>query len=82
MVSYGYEVLKPKLATIGVSLSDEAQFGLTAKVQATPTDIARLQKGEVFSNEIKLGVKFMTQNQNQNRTAKLKSSYRSKPARF
>ncbi|OBX62408.1 hypothetical protein A9299_04230 [Moraxella osloensis] len=65
LVSYGYEVLKPKLATIGVSLSDEAQFGLKAKVQATPTDIARLQKGEVFSNEIKLGVKFMTQNQNQ-----------------
>lgn len=66
LVSYGYEVLKPKLATIGVTLSDEAQFGLKAKVQATPTDIARLQKGEVFSNEIKLGVKFMTQNQNQN----------------
>ena len=65
LVSYGYEVLKPKLATIGVSLSDEAQFGLKAKVQATPTDIARLQKGEVFSNEIKLGVKFMTQAQNQ-----------------
>ena len=66
LVSYGYEVLKPKLATIGVTLSDEAQFGLKAKVQATPTDIARLQKGEVFSNEIKLGVKFMTQTQNQN----------------
>lgn len=65
LVSYGYEVLKPKLATIGVTLSDEAQFGLKAKVQATPTDIARLQKGEVFSNEIKLGVKFMTQAQNQ-----------------
>lgn len=65
LVSYGYEVLKPKLATIGVSLSDEAQFGLKAKVQATPTDIARLQKGEVFSNEIKLGVKFITQNQAQ-----------------
>nr|WP_312275605.1 hypothetical protein [Moraxella sp. CTOTU46711] len=65
LVSYGYEVLKPKLATIGVTLSDEAQFGLKAKVQATPTDIARLQKGEVFSNEIKLGVKFMTQTQNQ-----------------
>ncbi len=65
LVSYGYEVLKPKLATIGVSLSDEAQFGLKAKVQAKPTDIARLQKGEVFSNEIKLGVKFMTQNQTQ-----------------
>lgn len=65
LVSYGYEVLKPKLATIGVTLSDEAQFGLKAKVQATPTDIARLQKGEVFSNEIKLGVKFMTQNQAQ-----------------
>ena len=63
LVSYGYEVLKPKLATIGVSLSDEAQFGLKAKVQATPTDIARLQKGEVFSNEIKLGVKFLTQTQ-------------------
>ena len=63
LVSYGYEVLKPKLATMGVSLSDEAQFGLKAKVQATPTDIARLQKGEVFSNEIKLGVKFMTQTQ-------------------
>ena len=68
LVSYGYEVLKPKLATIGVSLSDEAQFGLKAKVPATPTDIARLQKGEVFSNEIKLGVKFMNQNQNQNQT--------------
>lgn len=65
LVSYGYEVLKPKLATIGVTLSDEAQFGLKAKVPATPTDIARLQKGEVFSNEIKLGVKFMTQNQTQ-----------------
>ena len=65
LVSYGYEVLKPKLATIGVTLSDEAQFGLKAKVQATPTDIARLQKGEVFSNEIKLGVKFMAQAQNQ-----------------
>ena len=65
LVSYGYEVLKPKLATMGVSLSDEAQFGLKAKVPATPTDIARLQKGEVFSNEIKLGVKFMTQAQNQ-----------------
>lgn len=65
LVSYGYEVLKPKLATIGVTLSDEAQFGLKAKVQATPTDIARLQKGEVFSNEIKLGVKFMTQTQAQ-----------------
>lgn len=65
LVSYGYEVLKPKLATIGVSLSDEAQFGLKAKVPATPTDIARLQKGEVFSNEIKLGVKFMTQTQTQ-----------------
>ena len=65
LVSYGYEVLKPKLATIGVSLSDEAQFGLKAKVQAKPTDIARLQKGEVFSNEIKLGVKFMAQAQNQ-----------------
>lgn len=65
LVSYGYEVLKPKLATIGVSLSDEAQFGLKAKVPATPTDIARLQKGEVFSNEIKLGVKFMAQAQNQ-----------------
>lgn len=63
LVSYGYEVLKPKLATIGVTLSDEAQFGLKAKVPATPTDIARLQKGEVFSNEIKLGVKFMTQTQ-------------------
>ena len=66
LVSYGYEVLKPKLATIGVSLSDEAQFGLKAKVPAKPTDIARLQKGEVFSNEIKLGVKFMTQTQTQN----------------
>ena len=65
LVSYGYEVLKPKLATMGVSLSDEAQFGLKAKVSATPTDIARLQKGEVFSNEIKLGVKFMTQTQAQ-----------------
>lgn len=65
LVSYGYEVLKPKLATIGVTLSDEAQFGLKAKVQATPTDMARLQKGEVFSNEIKLGVKFMTQTQAQ-----------------
>lgn len=65
LVSYGYEVLKPKLATIGVTLSDEAQFGLKAKVQATPTDIARLQKGEVFTNEIKLGFKFMTQNQTQ-----------------
>lgn len=65
LVSYGYEVLKPKLATIGVTLSDEAQFGLKAKVQAKPTDIARLQKGEVFSNEIKLGVKFMTQTQTQ-----------------
>ncbi len=65
LVSYGYEVLKPKLATIGVNLSDEAQFGLKAKVQAKPTDIARLQKGEVFSNEIKLGVKFLTQAQNQ-----------------
>lgn len=65
LVSYGYEVLKPKLATIGVTLSDEAQFGLKAKVQATPTDIARLQKGEVFSNEIKLGVKFLTQTQAQ-----------------
>lgn len=65
LVSYGYEVLKPKLATIGLSLSDEAQFGLKAKVQATPTDMARLQKGEVFSNEIKLGVKFMTQTQTQ-----------------
>ena len=65
LVSYGYEVLKPKLATIGVSLSDEAQFGLKAKVQATPTDMARLQKGEVFSNEIKLGVKFMAQTQAQ-----------------
>ncbi|MBW4009494.1 hypothetical protein HG532_05570 [Moraxella osloensis] len=63
LVSYGYEVLKPKLATIGVSLSDEAQFGLKAKVPAKPTDIARLQKGEVLSNEIKLGVKFMTQAQ-------------------
>ena len=63
LVSYGYEVLKPKLATMGVSLSDEAQFGLKAKVPATPTDIVRLQKGEVFSNEIKLGVKFMTQAQ-------------------
>ena len=63
LVSYGYEVLKPKLATIGVTLSDEAQFGLKAKEQAKPTDIARLQKGEVFSNEIKLGVKFMTQTQ-------------------
>ncbi len=63
LVSYGYEVLKPKLATIGVTLSDEAQFGLKAKVPATPTDIARLQKGEVFSNEIKLGVKFLTQAQ-------------------
>ncbi|MEN9494461.1 MAG: hypothetical protein RJA89_703, partial [Pseudomonadota bacterium] len=40
LVSYGYEVLKPKLATIGVSLSDEAQFGLKAKVPAMPTDIA------------------------------------------
>ena len=65
LVSYGYEVLKPKLATIGVTLSDEAQFGLKAKVPATPTDNARLQKGEVFSNEIKLGVKFMTQTQAQ-----------------
>lgn len=65
LVSYGYEVLKPKLATIGVTLSDEAQFGLKAKVQATPTDLARLQKGEVFSNEIKLGVKFMTQTHTQ-----------------
>ena len=65
LVSCGYEVFKPKLATMGVSLSDEAQFGLKAKVQATPTDIARLQKGEVFSNEIKLGVKFMTQTQAQ-----------------
>lgn len=65
LVSYGYEVLKPKLAAIGVSLSDEAQFGLKAKVPATPTDIARLQKGEVFSNEIKLSVKFMTQTQAQ-----------------
>ena len=46
-------------------MSDEAQFGLKAKVQAKPTDIARLQKGEVFSNEIKLGVKFMTQTQTQ-----------------
>ena len=63
LVSYGYEVLKPKLATIGVTLSDEAQFGLKAKEQAKPTDIARLQKGEVFSNEIKLGVKFLTQAQ-------------------
>ena len=63
LVSYGYEVLKPKLATIGVTLSDEAQFGLKAKVPATLNDIARLQKGEVLSNEIKLGVKFMTQAQ-------------------
>lgn len=65
LVSYGYEVLKPQLAAIGVSLSDEAQFALKAKVQATPADLARLSRGEVFSNEIKLGVKLATANPTQ-----------------
>lgn len=61
LVSYGYEVLKPQLAALGVTLSDEAQFALKAKVQATPADLARLSRGEVFSNEIKLGIKLSNQ---------------------
>ena len=61
LVSYGYEVLKPQLAAIGVSLSDEAQFALKTKAQATPADFARLARGEVVSNEIKLGVKLVFQ---------------------
>lgn len=65
LVSYGYEVLKPQLAAIGVTLSDEAQFALKAKAQATPADLARLSRGEVFSNEIKLGVKLATANPTQ-----------------
>lgn len=60
LVSYGYEVLKPKLSAIGVNLADDAQFGLKTNANATPADIARLQSGGVFSNEINLRIKLLT----------------------
>ncbi|MFW2176966.1 MULTISPECIES: hypothetical protein [unclassified Moraxella] len=60
LVSYGHEVLKSPLANIGVTLSDEATFGLKTNYPATPADTVRLQRGEVFANEIKLAVKLKT----------------------
>lgn len=56
LVSYGYEVLKPKFAELGVTLADDAGFGLKTNAKATPADIARLQNGGVFANEINLWV--------------------------
>lgn len=56
LVSYGYEVLKPKLAELGVTLADDAGFGLKTNAKATPADTARLQSGGVFANEINLRV--------------------------
>lgn len=57
LVSYGHEVLKPQLAKIGIGLTEDAQFGLKTNYKSTANDIARLQRGEVFSNEIELGVR-------------------------
>lgn len=56
LVSYGYEVLKPKFAELGITLADDAQFGLKTNAKATPADTARLQSGGVFANEINLRV--------------------------
>lgn len=60
LVSYGYEVLKPKLSAMGVNLADDAQFGLKTNTKATPADTARLQSGGVFANEINLRIKLLT----------------------
>lgn len=60
LVSYGYEILKPQLAKLGIQLADDAGFGLKTNAKATPADIARLQSGGVFSNEINLKVKLTT----------------------
>lgn len=68
LVSYGYEVLKPQLAKIGVNLADDAGFGLKTNAKATPADIQRLQSGGVFANEINLKIKLATQ-QNSHQTA-------------
>lgn len=59
LVSYGYEILKPQLAKIGVQLADDAGFGLKTPAKSTPADIARLQSGGVFTNEINLKVKLL-----------------------
>lgn len=60
LVSYGYEVLKPALANIGIALAEDAQFGLKTKANATPAATNRLQAGEVFANEIRLAVRLKT----------------------
>lgn len=57
LVSYGYEILKPALAEIGVMLADDAQFAMSSKAHASPDDIRRLTSGNVYSNEINLRVK-------------------------
>ncbi len=57
LVSYGHEVLKPQLAKLGLSLSEDAQFGLKTNHKATSNDTARLTRGEVFANELTLSVK-------------------------
>lgn len=60
LVSYGYEILKPALAELGMALADDAQFALNSKAHASADDVRRLSAGEVYNNEINLRVKLAT----------------------
>ncbi|OBX84616.1 hypothetical protein [Faucicola atlantae] len=59
LVSYGYEILKPKLQAIGVSVAEDMTFGLKTTAKAGADEHRALQAGTVLPSQLNLGVKFV-----------------------
>ncbi|OPH34730.1 hypothetical protein [Moraxella atlantae] len=59
LVSYGYEILKPKLQVMGVSVAEDMTFGLKTTAKAGVAEHSTLQSGTVLPSQLNLGVKFV-----------------------
>lgn len=59
LVSYGYEILKPKLQVMGVSVAEDMTFGLKTTAKAGVAEHNALQSETVLPSQLNLGVKFV-----------------------
>ena len=59
LVSYGYEILKPKLQAMGVSVAEDMTFGLKTTAKAGVAEHNALQSETVLPSQLNLGVRFV-----------------------
>lgn len=59
LVSYGYEILKPKLQAMGVAVAEDMTFGLKTAAKASASEHSALQSGTVLPSQLNLGIKLV-----------------------